>query len=99
MPSTIDLFQQLFEKEDTNQPPKEMDAQIDRKAAWKTVSEWLGCQAKSASEKLNIIARKQDEPIGCEEADQTQEFLAPPLRLHSNKKWVTSPSVKLIFMD
>ena len=77
MPPTTDPFQRLIEKEDTNQPQEEEAAKIERKAAWKTLIEWMGFKAKNASENLNIIARKQDEPIECEEADQTQEFLAP----------------------
>jgi hypothetical protein len=63
MSSTIDIFQKLLQKEDTKQPTTEMAAQIDRKAAWQTVSEWVGVQAKDASAKLKIIASKQEEPI------------------------------------
>jgi len=77
MASTFDLFQHLIEREDTNQPQKETDEEIDKKAAWKTLSEWIGRNAKSASENVNRIIMKQDGEIECEEDDKIQEFLEP----------------------
>ena len=77
MSSTNDIFQKLLGRKEVNQLTPEMDAQRDRESAWQAVAEWLGGQARDASAKLKQIARKQEENVGCELVDHTEEFLEP----------------------
>lgn len=77
MSSTNDIFQKLLGRKEVNQLTPEMDAQIDRESAWQAVAEWFGGQARDASAKLKTIAKKQEEQVGCELVDHTEEFLEP----------------------